>query len=70
MAAAQLAGEEELKPNPLPERAPPPFLGVLGLFPQIYWREGLPHGDEGGGKVHDKGRVHGCGPWQERRHQS
>ena len=51
-------------PTPLPERAPPPFIGVLDLFPQISWREGLPHGDEGGGRVHDKGRVHGRGPWQ------
>ena len=41
-----------------------PFIGALDLFPQISWREGLPHGDEGGGRVHDKGRVHGCGPWQ------
>ena len=56
--------------NPLPERAPPPFIGVLDLFPQISWREGLPHSDEGGGRVHDKGGVHGRGPWQERRHQS
>ena len=55
---------EEEKPNPLPERAPPPFIGVLDLFPQISWREGLPHGDEGGGRVHDKGAVHGHGPWQ------
>ena len=37
---------------------------------QISWREGLPHGDEGGGMVHNKGEVHGHGPWQERRHQS
>ena len=51
--------------DPLPECAPPPFIGVLDLFPQISWREGLPHGDEGGGGVHDKGRVRGLGPWQE-----
>ena len=61
--------EEELesncrKENPLPERAPPPFIGVLDLFPQTPWREGLPHGDEGGGRVHNKGGVHGRGPWQ------
>ena len=54
----------------LPGRAPPPFIGVLGLFPQISWREGLPHRDEGGGRVHDKGGVPGRGPWQGRRHQS
>ena len=48
----------------LPERAPPPFIGVLDLFPKISWREWLPHGDEGGGKVHNKGGVHGRGPWQ------
>ena len=56
--------------DPFPERAPPPFIGVLNLFPQISWREGLPHGDEGGGQVHDKGGGHGRGPWQVRRHQS
>ena len=38
--------------------------------PQISWREGIPHSDEGGGRVHDKGGVHGHGPWHERRHQS
>ena len=48
--------------NPLPGRAPPPFIGVLVPIPQISWREGIPHSDEGGGKVHDKGRVHGLGP--------
>ena len=51
--------------NPLPEWAPPPFIGVLDLFPQISWREGLPRGDEGEGMVHDKGGVHRLGPWQE-----
>ena len=56
--------------SPLPGRAPPPFIGVLGLFPQISWREGLPQSDEGGGRVHDKGGVHGRGPLQGRRHQS
>ena len=56
-------------PTPLPEHAPPPFIGVQDLFPQISWREGSPHGDEGGGRVHDKARctikqrVHGRGPW-------
>ena len=55
---------QDCEPNPLPERAPPPFIGVSGLFPQISWREGLPHGDERGGQVHDKGGVHGRGPWQ------
>ena len=55
---------------PLPERTPPPFIGVSDLFPQISWREGLPHGDEGGGMVHNKGSILGLGPWQERRHQS
>ena len=54
----------------MPGRAPPPFIGVLVLFPQISWREGIPHSDEGGGWVHNKGRVHGLGPWQGRRHQS
>ena len=34
---------------PLPEHTPPPFIGVSDLFPQISWREGLPHSDEGGG---------------------
>ena len=63
MAAAQLAEEEE-STTPLPERAPPPFIGVLVIFPQISWREGIPHGDEGGGRVHDKVRVYGRGPWQ------
>ena len=42
----------------MPGRAPPPFIGVLDLFPQTFGREGLPHGDEGGGAVHNKGRVH------------
>ena len=55
---------EQLESIPLPEGAPPPFIGVLDLFPQISWREGLPHGDEEGGRVHDKGKVHGRGPWQ------
>ena len=57
--------DQPKKKTPLPERAPHPFIGVLDLFPQISWREGLPHGDEGGGRVHDKGRVLGRGPWQE-----
>ena len=34
MAILQLAEEEELT-HPLPERAHPPFIVVLGLFPQI-----------------------------------
>ena len=59
------------KKTPLPGCAPPPFIGVLDIFPQISWREGLPQGDEGGGRVHNKGgafldSVHG----RERRHQS
>ena len=74
MATTRLAEEEESTgvqlANPLPERAPPPFIGVLVLFPQIFRREGIPHGDEGGVRVHNKVGVHGHGPWQERRHQS
>ena len=53
-----------LDPPPSLRSPPPPFIGVLDLFPQNSWREGLPHGDEGGGRAHDKGRVHGRGPWQ------
>ena len=49
MAIAQLAEEAESTLSlSLLGRAPTPFIGVLDLFPQISWREGLPHGDEGG----------------------
>ena len=48
---------------PLPGRVPSPFIGVLDLFPQICWREGLPHGDAGKGgctvKVESMDVVHG-----------
>ena len=48
-----------------PDVLPPPFIGVLGLFPQKCWREGLPHGDAGKGGCTIKGEfmdaVHGRG---------
>ena len=70
MATAQLAGEEELKPNRLPERAPPPFIGVLGLFPQYLGGKGyhMATKEEAGCtiKLESMDAVHGRG----RRHQS
>ena len=51
--------------NPLPERAPLPFIGVLGLFPQNIGGKGYHMATKEKDRVHGKGRVHGLGPWQE-----
>ena len=51
--------------QPFARTGSPSFYRCPGPLPPKSWREGLPHGDEGGGRVHDKGKGHGRGSWQE-----